>query len=434
METNSAARRTLRTVVRAVAWVALNLVVLEVATRGFFAVQIGPRVLLYGTSWQRNTVEAPPPDKDPLAWSPQSHRNVVGDYRPYTAGTTGYSKYFPYEHKWTGNPDGHGQFPVRINNHGLRGEDFTVEKPPGTFRILTLGASSTFGYHDPDDETYPVLLQRELTRTATDGRRYEVINFGVPHATSDNILALFLAEGLPLDPDMVTFYEGANDSAVIEPQDGRESVGWRETIADRFLLGALLDRIVPSTDAADADWWWSGELAERRTHAFIANLERLAAECRRRNIRVVVCTQQMKSTLIPPEELKGLTYDQEVERVRQMVADNRVGPHALPVSRLAFGTRLQGEDALNIRKLAASYPPRALLVHTRLMAALRTWVPGADVGFVDVIHELDARRDLLVNWVHLRGEANGIIAQALAREIRSELAGQAPARSPQDHS
>src|SRR6185295_7016799 len=156
-----------------------------------------------------------------------------------------------------GNPDGHGQFPVRINNHGFRGGDFTIDKPPGTFRILTLGASSTFGYHDRDDETYPVLLERQLNRTADDGRRYEVINFGVPHATTDNTLALFLAEGVALSPDLVTFYEGANDAAVIEPRDGPLSVGWRETLADHLLLGALLDRIVPSTDAADADWWWS---------------------------------------------------------------------------------------------------------------------------------------------------------------------------------
>src|SRR6185295_8280583 len=221
MEPGTGRRRALRILVRAIAWVALNLIVLEVATRGYFAMQVGPRVLLYGTRWQRNTVAATPTaDKDPLAWSPQSHRNNIGDYRPYTAGATGYSKYFPYEQKWTGNPDGHGQFPVRINNHGFRGGDFTIDKPPGTFRILTLGASSTFGYHDRDDETYPVLLERQLNRTADDGRRYEVINFGVPHATTDNTLALFLAEGVALSPDLVTFYEGANDAAVIEPRDG----------------------------------------------------------------------------------------------------------------------------------------------------------------------------------------------------------------------
>jgi lysophospholipase L1-like esterase len=433
MSPRTAPRSTLRTLVRGLAWVALNLLVLEVAARAYFATQVGPRVLLYGTRWQRNTVTPVEAGKDPFAWSAQSHLNNVGDYRAYTPGASGYSKYFPYEQKLTGNPDG-GQFSVRINNQGFRGEDFTVEKPPGTFRILTLGASSTFGYHARDDETYPALLERELVRTAEPGRRYQVINFGLPHATTDNILGLFLAEGVALAPDLVTFYEGANDAAVIEPRDGTERIGWRESLAGRTLLGALLDRLVPSTDAADVDWWWSNELAERRTRAFIANLDRLAAECRRRGIRLVVCTQQFKSTLIPTAELRGLTYEEEVRRVRDKVERGEIGPSALPASRLAFATRLQGSDDLAIRSFAVMYPPRALLVHAKLMAALRAWAPGAGVGFVDVIHELDAQRDLLVNWVHLRGEANGIIARALAREIRAGLARAAAPRPTGGHS
>jgi hypothetical protein len=90
---------------------------------------------------------------------------------------------------------------------------------------------------------------------------------------------------------------------------------------------------------------------------------------------------------------------------------------------VAFNVRLQGSDAsLIVRNFAIMYPPRALLVHTKLMTALRAWAPSAGVGFVDVIHELDSRRDLLVNWVHLRGEANRIIAQLLAREIRAGMA------------
>ena len=413
---------TLRTLVRAIAWVALNLFVLEVATRAYFATQVGPRVFLYGTAWQRNTiVPLKPGEKDPLAWSAQSHRNNVGDYQAYTAGATGYSKYFPHEHKLTGNPDG-GQFQVRINNHGFRGADFAVEKPPGTFRVLTLGASSTFGYHDSDDETYPVLLEGELNRTAEEGRRYEVINFGLPHATTDNILSLFLAEGVPLAPDVVTFYEGANDAAVIEPRDGVERIGLRERIAQVSLLGGLIDRIVPGTEAADIDWWWSDELGERRRRAFIANLERLAGECRQRGIRLIVCTQQLKSTLIPSAELRGMTYDQEVQVVRDRLQSGGLRRGDLIAPNVAFSTRLLGNDAaVAVRSLALAYPPRAMLVHTKLMTALRQWAPDAGVGFVDVIHELDDRRDLLVNWVHLRGDANRIIARALAREVRAGM-------------
>jgi lysophospholipase L1-like esterase len=427
---------TVRMLVRGLAWVALNLLVLEVATRAYFATQVGPRVLLYGTRWQRNTVSTPEPgEKDPLAWSAQSHRNKVGDYQPYTAGANGYSKYFPHEHKLTGNPDG-GQFQVRINNHGFRGADYEVAKPPGTFRVLTLGASSTFGYHDSDDETYPALLEDELNRTAEPGRRYEVINFGLPHATTDNILALFRTEGLDLAPDVVTFYEGANDAAVIEPRSGVERVGLRERIAQASLLGALVDRIAPGTDTIDVEWWWSDELGERRRRAFLANVQRLAGECRERGIRFIVCTQQFKSTLIPSEKLRGLTYEQEVQLVRDKMTSGELRPGEKLTPNVAFSIRLLGNDdaAAAVRSLAINYPPRAMLIHAKLMAALREWAPAAGVGLVDVIHELDDRRDLLVNWVHLRGEANRVIAQALAREIRAGMAHTITATPTERHS
>jgi hypothetical protein len=57
------------------------------------------------------------------------------------------------------------------------------------------------------------------------GARFEVLNLGIPHATSDHILSLFLAEGPLLDPDVVVFYSGANDSALEEkPRSGVEGL------------------------------------------------------------------------------------------------------------------------------------------------------------------------------------------------------------------
>src|SRR5262249_13086620 len=82
---------------------------------------------------------------------------------------------------------------------------------PGVTRVVTLGASSTFGFSDRDDETYPYYLEQFLNHDAH-GKRFEVINLGIPHLKSDQIAALFEQEALPLRPDVVTFYEGINDS------------------------------------------------------------------------------------------------------------------------------------------------------------------------------------------------------------------------------
>src|SRR5215207_86818 len=44
------------------------------------------------------------------------------------------------------------------NTLGTRGADWPVEKTAGRLRIVTAGASSTFGLNNPDDATWPVLL------------------------------------------------------------------------------------------------------------------------------------------------------------------------------------------------------------------------------------------------------------------------------------
>lgn len=421
-------RGAVRTVLVVVVLVAVHLLLVELGLRAYFATKIGPSVLLYGTPWQRNWIEAPPvPDKDPLAGSPQRHGNVVGDDRAYTPGATGYSKYFPHEKKWTQHPDGTGAIPVTINAEGFRGDDFTIEKPAGTIRILTLGASSTFGYHDRDDETYPFLLERDLQATAPPGVTFEVINFAIPHATTANVLAMFANEGLRLSPDVVTFYEGANDSAAIEPRDGPRSEGWIERAVHRSVLVAMLDRIVPRTNAVDVEWWWSDELAERRARAFVHNLARLRDLCRENGIVFVVATQQFRSTLIPTEKLHGMTYEQETAFVREQVAQGRIGPHMLPVSEKTFDLRLKADDEMAPRTVAMLYPPRVMLVHTRAMDELRAWAARDGVPLADVIRALDGDRDLMVNWVHLTGQANAIVARELARVIREQLAARSAA-------
>lgn len=411
-------------------FLALNLFVLELATRAWFAWRLGPRILAYGTRWHRSE-----PSKDAFPGSVQSHHNDFGAFKAYDPDAAGYSKYFPGDKKWTDSPDRKERWPVRINDQGFRGADFEIEKKPGTTRILTMGASSTFGYHDRDDETYPVLLERELQRRAGTGRRIEVINFAIPHAMTDNVLAMFLAEGVRLQPDLVTFYEGANDAAVIEPRPGTTAVRTlRQRLADVSLLAALYDSVAPAPDADELDvaWWWSDDLARRRSDHFVGNLKRLAEECAKHGIKLVVATQQFQSTLLSAEELRGTSYDAEVEIVRRRVAGGEMGPASRSVrvggkpgevTDLVLDLRKAGQDPMAARHLAGFDPPRAMLVHARLMDDLRAWAgsPGSGVTLVDTIHALDPHRDWMVNWVHLDGRANAVIAEALADAIAPML-------------
>jgi hypothetical protein len=177
----------------------LALLLSELTIRAILAVRVGPHVLAYGMNLSRGQAAAPFKDVIALRRTHESEINVGS----HSVELTNYSKYVPNETRR--DIDEHGTlFKVTINSRGFRGGEFTDEKRPGTVRVLTLGASSTFGYHDRDDETYPHYLQQMLNERCK-SNAYEVINLGIPHLTADNIYSLFIAEGLPLNPDIVTF-------------------------------------------------------------------------------------------------------------------------------------------------------------------------------------------------------------------------------------
>lgn len=103
---------------------------------------------------------------------------------------------------------------TQVNSLGYRGHEIARDKPAGTYRILCLGGSTTFSFpfiKDPD-RAWPGLIETELNRRYPD-RRFEVINAGLPYATSAELLAGYMFRHRYLEPDMVIFHEGGNDGA-----------------------------------------------------------------------------------------------------------------------------------------------------------------------------------------------------------------------------
>ncbi|MBF0244886.1 MAG: hypothetical protein HQL31_06390 [Planctomycetes bacterium] len=96
------------------------------------------------------------------------------------------------------------------NSKGLRGErEYPLPKAPGLARVLCVGASSVFGFGvSGDDSSWPARLERELRAT---GRAVEVINQGCPGTNSAQALVASALLGLPLEPDLLIFYQGWND-------------------------------------------------------------------------------------------------------------------------------------------------------------------------------------------------------------------------------
>jgi len=88
---------------------------------------------------------------------------------------------------------------ISIDRQGLRGPEIGP-KAPGTFRVLALGDSFTFGVGAREDETYPARLQAILRSR---GVRAEVLNAGVPGFGVPDEVAWFQRWGWTLEPDVI---------------------------------------------------------------------------------------------------------------------------------------------------------------------------------------------------------------------------------------
>jgi len=96
--------------------------------------------------------------------------------------------------------------PVHINAHGTRGPDFTDRKPAGTFRVLSLGDSRTFGWGLSEAETYSARLGA-LLEARLPGRKVEVINAGVNAWSYPQMLVYLRETGMRYQPDVVILGE-----------------------------------------------------------------------------------------------------------------------------------------------------------------------------------------------------------------------------------
>ena len=100
---------------------------------------------------------------------------------------------------------------AHINAQGLRGPERDAARTPGSWRVVCVGGSTTFGAGIVGDEnTWPARLEERLSAARPD-LRVEVLNAGVPgYTTAENVIYLSLRL-LDLEPDLVVLYEGYND-------------------------------------------------------------------------------------------------------------------------------------------------------------------------------------------------------------------------------
>lgn len=109
-------------------------------------------------------------------------------------------------------PDATTPIGLVTNAYGFRGPPVPFARTPNTVRIAFVGASTTVDSHH-FTYSYPEFIGHWLNLWAASKRldlRFEVLNAGRESINSTDIAAIVRQEVTPLRPDLVVYYEGAN--------------------------------------------------------------------------------------------------------------------------------------------------------------------------------------------------------------------------------
>jgi len=146
----------------------------------------------------------------------ERHRDPPSDYFP--------TIYYPHRRLRYGlvpNVDYYGWF--KINSMGFRGREVSRQKPPGTFRIICLGGSTTFDSGSVGRALpWPEVVETELRRRLKT-ESIEVLNLGIGGAMSLDSLIDLQMRALDLQPDLIIVYQTHNDLIYSIPPPYRES-------------------------------------------------------------------------------------------------------------------------------------------------------------------------------------------------------------------
>lgn len=93
---------------------------------------------------------------------------------------------------------GGSDYNFHLNSRGYKDTEFQ-EKKEGSFRILALGDSFTFG-NVPYSKSYIRLLEQKLNAETPE---LEIVNLGLPGIGFREYLAILAREGIALEPDML---------------------------------------------------------------------------------------------------------------------------------------------------------------------------------------------------------------------------------------
>ncbi|MBN1355725.1 SGNH/GDSL hydrolase family protein [bacterium] len=113
--------------------------------------------------------------------------------------------------------------PFSTNSRGMADDEYSVSKPPGTYRVAVLGDSVSMAYGVPHKDNYHSLLEQRLN-SPDSALVFEFLNFAVGGYGLPQYVAMLEHKALPFDPDMIMVGVYLNDFLALALQtEGKEN-------------------------------------------------------------------------------------------------------------------------------------------------------------------------------------------------------------------
>jgi lysophospholipase L1-like esterase len=217
-----------------------------------------------------------------------------------------------------------------------------MPKPKGLFRIAALGGSSTYCVSVSDDQTWEAYLGNDL------GPSREVLNFGIPGATSVESTIQSALLFSDVQPDVALYYLGWNDARVQHVKHLRPdwadyhgksmmAIGlsgneMKEPCAAAYLIKRAVFRYffpkmnadaISRTVLGDEDQL-TDRIDARALRLYVRNLENITALCRVQHVRPIFIPQVLNYEALNSEKRYGwlpFVRDKDLKKVISVYND-----------------------------------------------------------------------------------------------------------------
>jgi len=188
----------------------------------------------------------------------------------------------------------------RTNSRGLRDREYSLEKPPDTFRVAVLGASYALPSGVEIEDAFHSVLEERLTAESS-SRAYEFINFAVGAYGPRQLLAMLQLRALAYDPDLVLFIATRLSMPVLrsawdKPLPYPRSLERRHAFHEVFLIKLLEVRL--GRTSVD----FSPRFPPRRPDGVLDVVEKLGEMSRTTGVPVVVVRLEYEARAPSPLE------------------------------------------------------------------------------------------------------------------------------------